>query len=174
MDNAEQRAQEALGLARVLRAAWEEGELADAARDLVSSLEALDALEGLQGRQVRLTTPREAVQRLESLWGLRVRDALESARIPPERADLRRRAVEALDSVGTRALSSAPGGLVVDPFAGSGSTLLAARSLGRSALGWEIDPQWHTRATQRLAGALRRDPEGLTLERQPSLFGGAR
>ena len=42
------------------------------------------------------------------------------------------------------------GGLVLDPFAGSGSTLVAARQLGRRFLGFEIDEQHHRTATTRL------------------------
>ena len=34
---------------------------------------------------------------------------------------------------------SAPGDLVVDPFAGNGTTLLAAQRLGREAIGYDID-----------------------------------
>lgn len=44
-----------------------------------------------------------------------------------------------------------PAGLVLDPFCGSGSTLVAARSLGRSYFGCELDPTHHRTAVQRLA-----------------------
>jgi adenine-specific DNA-methyltransferase len=44
-------------------------------------------------------------------------------------------------------------GLVLDPFAGSGSTLVAAHMLGRSYLGIEIDPAYHAIASERLAGS---------------------
>ena len=44
-----------------------------------------------------------------------------------------------------------PGGLVVDPFAGSGTHLLAAKLLGRRYLGSEIDPAWYDLAARRLA-----------------------
>ncbi|MGE0290441.1 MAG: DNA methyltransferase [Acetobacteraceae bacterium] len=43
------------------------------------------------------------------------------------------------------------GGLVLDPFAGSGSTLVAAQQLGRRFLGFEIDAQHHRTAAARLA-----------------------
>lgn len=41
--------------------------------------------------------------------------------------------------------------LVVDPFAGSGSTLDAARRIGRRALGFELDADHHGKATERLS-----------------------
>ena len=50
-----------------------------------------------------------------------------------------------------------PGATVLDPFAGSGSTLLAARMLGRSFLGVELDARYHATATKRLAVT---SPEG--------------
>jgi len=40
------------------------------------------------------------------------------------------------------AASSSPGDLVLDCFAGSGSTILAALKLGRRGIAMEIDPQW--------------------------------
>ena len=46
--------------------------------------------------------------------------------------------------------SSRPGAIVLDCFAGSGSTLAAAKKLGRNYIGIEIDPHWVARSRQRL------------------------
>jgi site-specific DNA-methyltransferase (adenine-specific) len=46
---------------------------------------------------------------------------------------------------------SSKGGLVLDPFCGSGSTLIAARQLHRRYLGIEFDPRHHAAASKRLA-----------------------
>ena len=43
------------------------------------------------------------------------------------------------------------GEIVADPFAGSGSTLMAAKTLGRDYIGVEMDVTYHTIAKRRLA-----------------------
>jgi adenine-specific DNA-methyltransferase len=48
---------------------------------------------------------------------------------------------------------SKPGDAVLDPFCGSGSTLVAARELGRPYIGIELDPAHHATAEQRLAAS---------------------
>jgi DNA modification methylase len=44
------------------------------------------------------------------------------------------------------------GSLVLDPFAGAGTTLKVAVGLGRSAIGIELNPEYATMARRRLAG----------------------
>jgi site-specific DNA-methyltransferase (adenine-specific) len=47
---------------------------------------------------------------------------------------------------------SDPGELVLDPFAGSGTTGVACRLLGRDFVGWELDATYHEIASRRLRG----------------------
>lgn len=46
-----------------------------------------------------------------------------------------------------------PGDLILDPFAGSGTTGVAAIRLGRRFIGWEKDPKYHAIAIKRLTAA---------------------
>ena len=46
--------------------------------------------------------------------------------------------------------SSKPGAIVLDSFAGSGSTLIAAQKLGRQFIGIELDRHWVNMANQSL------------------------
>ena len=50
---------------------------------------------------------------------------------------------------------SRPGDLVLDPFSGPGSTLVAAALSGRSYLGIELESRYCQLAEKRLAGAAR-------------------
>ncbi|MCZ6655525.1 MAG: DNA methyltransferase [Planctomycetota bacterium] len=54
------------------------------------------------------------------------------------------------------ALTNTPrGGIILDPFAGSGSTLIAARNAGRKCIGIEINPRYIKIAEARLTNAIR-------------------
>lgn len=46
--------------------------------------------------------------------------------------------------------STIPGEVVLDPFAGSGATLVAARQSGRRAVGYELSERWYLVARERL------------------------
>lgn len=48
-------------------------------------------------------------------------------------------------------MSTHPGELVIDPFMGSGTTLVAARDDGRKAIGIEVDERYCEIAVERLA-----------------------
>lgn len=52
---------------------------------------------------------------------------------------------------------SRPGDLIIDPYAGGGTTLLAAAMEGRRAIGAEIDPETFEKAVARLSRGYTRD-----------------
>lgn len=58
-------------------------------------------------------------------------------------------------------LFTRPGDLILDPFAGGGSTGVAALRLGRRFVGVEVDPKYHAMALDRLHLAETAPPEDL-------------
>ena len=69
----------------------------------------------------------------EDIWRIAARPDNQGAHLAPYPAALAERCIRS----GCR-----PGGVVLDPFAGSGTTLAAARALGRSAIGIERSPEY--------------------------------
>lgn len=57
-----------------------------------------------------------------------------------------------------------PGDLIVDPFAGGGTTLLAAAIEGRRCIGAELDPETYRKAVKRLSAGY---TPALVTERRP-------
>jgi len=53
--------------------------------------------------------------------------------------------------------NSCAGGLVFDPFSGSGTTCAVAKRLGLDYLGFEINPKWHAVSLDRLEGITAKD-----------------
>lgn len=78
--------------------------------------------------------------------GDELRDSLEPLWNLPGPGGKRRHPYASPSSVVRRLirLYSRPRDLVIDPFAGSGTTLRVAQSLGRRTMGWDVDPAWGT------------------------------
>ena len=66
-------------------------------------------------------------------------------------------------------ISSKPGAVVLDPFAGGGTTLAAAKLEGRQYIGCDLDAQYVQRARQRIeGGAVRtRKPKAIPITQIP-------
>jgi DNA modification methylase len=63
-----------------------------------------------------------------------------------------------------------PGGLVVDPFVGSGTTAVACMKAGRDYLGFEENREYFNLCMRRIAGQRKRDSMPLFAGAQSSLF----
>lgn len=59
--------------------------------------------------------------------------------------------------------TSPPGGLVVDPFAGSGTTIVVARRLGRRSTGFELHADFVAEARRRIIADIADDVTGSLL-----------
>lgn len=66
--------------------------------------------------------------------------------------------------------SCPPGGIVLDPFSGAGTTGVACVNLGREFLGFEIDPHWCEVANERIEAARRGVTVGELKAGQMTLF----
>jgi site-specific DNA-methyltransferase (adenine-specific) len=67
---------------------------------------------------------------------------------PPDRVHIAQKPEEVMRWLVS---ATAPGGTVLDPFMGSGTTLRAALDLGRRAIGIDVDPRYCSHASDRLA-----------------------
>lgn len=67
---------------------------------------------------------------------------------------------EGLASFFVRAVTP-PGGVVLDPFAGSGTTVVVARRLDRRAGGLDLHPEYVAEARRRIGSDLADDPPGM-------------
>lgn len=83
-------------------------------------------------------------------WRFREQSAVGDAwRFPPERNAEHPAPFPV--AVPLRCIEVSPGDTVLDPFVGSGTTLRAAKDLGRKAIGIEIEERYCELAAQRLA-----------------------
>lgn len=86
-------------------------------------------------------TPKEFTEYTKSIWSFGTESAKRIGHPAPFPVELPRRLIK---------LYTYTDGVVLDPFAGSGSTCVAAKELGRTYVGWEIDPAYVRLAEERL------------------------
>jgi site-specific DNA-methyltransferase (adenine-specific) len=64
-------------------------------------------------------------------------------------------------------LHTQPGDVVLDPFMGGGTTLVAAKEMGRRAIGVELEERWCELAVKRLAQGILFSPPDATSTAEP-------
>jgi glycosyltransferase involved in cell wall biosynthesis len=92
-----------------------------------------------------LTADADGQHRMVKNWFEWRRDAREYPRIHPSQKPIAvlKRLIE---------IFTDPGDVVIDPCAGSGSTLRAARALGRPSYGFEVSREFYNKATEQMLG----------------------
>lgn len=82
--------------------------------------------------------------------GERIHDIWEIPRVGTKRIHSTEKPVDLYKKI--IELSTEPGALILDPYLGSGSSVVAAQETGRNILGFEIDPEYCNRIKERLNG----------------------
>lgn len=93
----------------------------------------------------------ESIYVLGSGWSARRRHGVIRCSLPTLAADRKWHPTVKPAPLMRELIDACPPGVIADPFAGSGTTLVAAKALGRRAIGVEIDERYCETAARRLS-----------------------